>query len=388
MPKRVLVVFVALLFARAAPAGAAPSPIKVDVLFVIDDSGSMREEQDSLARNFDRFIAELRELPGGLPDLHIGVVSSNVGAGWYNLPGCFGDGDDGRLLPWPQVQGCPWPRGAFISDEIAANGERVRNYDATLEETFACIAPLGVDGCGYEQHLEAMRRALGGANPANAGFIRGDAYLAVIFIADEDDCSASDPALFDPSDDALGPLHSFRCAEQGLLCDGQPLAREAGWYGSCEPWLDSPYLAAPDEYADFLRSIKPPHKIFVAAITGQPGPVAVTVDQDGYAALAPACESANGVAAPAVRFQWFLKQFDQNQAFTSICNDDLSEPVSVIGRALRRTIVDAEAAEPEQPSVDDGGCAIAPVSTTSAPWFLAMAVVATLTALGRSHRRR
>ena len=32
---------------------------KVDILWVVDNSGSMEEEQDSLARNFDLFIEEL-----------------------------------------------------------------------------------------------------------------------------------------------------------------------------------------------------------------------------------------------------------------------------------------------------------------------------------------
>src|SRR5690606_27094291 len=52
----------------------------VDILFVIDDSGSMREEQDSLLANFDNFINVLQEIEGGLPNVHIGVISTNVGA--------------------------------------------------------------------------------------------------------------------------------------------------------------------------------------------------------------------------------------------------------------------------------------------------------------------
>jgi hypothetical protein len=59
---------------------------------------------------------------------------------------------------------------------------------------FSCIAQLGPDGCGYEQSLEAMYRAL---DPAvNPGFIRDDAALAVLFITDEDDCSARDTSLY------------------------------------------------------------------------------------------------------------------------------------------------------------------------------------------------
>jgi len=35
--------------------------------------------------------------------------------------------------------------------------------------------------------------------------------LAVVILADEDDCSVSDPTFFDPSSATLGPLQSFRC---------------------------------------------------------------------------------------------------------------------------------------------------------------------------------
>ena len=81
-----------------------------------------------------------------------------------------------------------------------------------------------------EQHLEGMRRALDGTNAENNGFLRDSAHLAVIFIADEDDCSATSGALFDPTQDSvtdpLGPRTSVRCAEFGYECDGAPIGRE------------------------------------------------------------------------------------------------------------------------------------------------------------------
>ena len=43
-----------------------------------------------------------------------------------------------------------------------------------------------------------MKRALDGSNPENEGFLRDDAFLAVIFVADEDDCSAFSRGVFDP----------------------------------------------------------------------------------------------------------------------------------------------------------------------------------------------
>src|SRR5215212_6064945 len=52
----------------------------VDILFVIDDSGSMLDKQNSLKDNFPNFINVLKTIQGGLPDVHIGVVTSDMGA--------------------------------------------------------------------------------------------------------------------------------------------------------------------------------------------------------------------------------------------------------------------------------------------------------------------
>jgi hypothetical protein len=69
-------------------------------------------------------------------------------------------------------------------------------------EALDCTAGLGTSGWGFEQPLEAMYLALDG-NPANQGFLREDAHLAVVIFADEDDCSVADPHLFDLSDMAI-----------------------------------------------------------------------------------------------------------------------------------------------------------------------------------------
>ena len=50
----------------------------LDILFVIDNSLSMEQEQDSLASNFGRFINVLNNIEGGLPNVHIGVASTDL----------------------------------------------------------------------------------------------------------------------------------------------------------------------------------------------------------------------------------------------------------------------------------------------------------------------
>lgn len=318
----------------------------IDLLYVIDDSGSMGEEQTTLTACFGDFLGVFGQFGDDLPDVHIGVVSSDAGAGGYAVGTCEGDGDGGRLQNTP-AYACAPPQGRFISDVLLPDGTREKNYTGTLSETLACISMLGTDGCGLEQHLESMKRALDGSNPENAGFLRDDALLAVVFLTDEDDCSASDAALFDPDPalDAvaspLGPL-SFRCTEYGIMCDGEPIGRTAAEYsppGTCAPRADSPYVRHPEEYVEFLRALKPnPARLLVGGIIGNATPVTVTVDAAGKPELAPSCsEVGAGEAAPAVRLSWFLSQFATSSE-ESICQNDYTNGVVRIAGRLQDLI--------------------------------------------------
>jgi hypothetical protein len=332
-----------------------PVVANVDLLFVIDNSGSMGEEQASLATSFNAFISVLESLESGLPSLHLGVVSSNVGAGGQPISACIGDGDNGRLQNSPRTPICSPPSGYFISDVVDPSGDRIQNYTGSLAESFACIARLGVNGCGFEQHMEAMRRALDGRNPENAGFLRTDAHLVVVFLADEDDCSATSGAVFDPSQnsisDPLGPRTSFRCAEFGILCDGSPIGRAPasldppGEPLECEPQgetdpaaLAPAYLWHPRVYANFLKRLKPDHPTYVtvAAIVGDADPVAIRLDEDGNPDLAPSCLSGAGEADPGVRFHWLLDQFPNRSVLRSICDTDLSGALGDVAHQIAR----------------------------------------------------
>src|SRR5206468_969159 len=54
---------------------------KIDILFMIDNSSSMELSQANLVRNLATFMNVLKGLPDGLPDVHIAVVTSDMGAG-------------------------------------------------------------------------------------------------------------------------------------------------------------------------------------------------------------------------------------------------------------------------------------------------------------------
>jgi hypothetical protein len=231
----------------------------IDILFMIDNSPSMDPKQTALAKNFPGMIAALQQLPGGLPDVHIGVVSSNMGAGNGAMGGNCGNGLGDRGLLWGNdpndltasvapgsaytvtPAGCGLNSGArWISDiQDPNNPGRIRNYDTSmqLQDVFSCLAKaVGVAGCGEEHQLQAARVALipqNGINEANFGFLRQNAYLAIVLITDEDDCSASNANSPDPNnpkaaynDDMfdmatkrdVGDTTSLRCAARGHLC--------------------------------------------------------------------------------------------------------------------------------------------------------------------------
>ncbi len=315
----------------------------MDLLFVIDNSGSMREEQASLAANFNRFVNVLQNIDGGLPDVHIGIVTTNVGAGGtFGIAGCEGNGDNGILINAPSGA-CSPPTDRYIIDVANGEGGRTRNYDGTLEETFSCIAQVGTAGCGFEQPLEAMVRALSGNTPQNAGFLRENALLAVVIISDEDDCSVIDTDMYDsdPSQDRidseLGFLSSFRCFEFGVTCDPDT-PRVPGARNSCVPRQGSPFMDDVSEYADFLKGLKDnPANIVVAGIVGAPSPVNVSLD-NGVPRLEASCSSGSGDAAPAIRLSAFFDEFPDRNTVTTICNEDLSDGLTGIANLLATVI--------------------------------------------------
>lgn len=325
----------------------------LDILFVIDNSNSMRDEQVSLAANFDNFINVLNNIDGGLPNVHIGVVSTDLGAGPYNITGCTGNGDNGVLQNAAVgTAGCPVPSDLWIKDIGDEMGNRTKNYTGGLAETFSCIAQLGVSGCGFEQPLESMLLALQNTSGQNTGFLRDDAFLAVIVITDEDDCSAKDPSIFnsdmslDNISSELGFLSSFRCFEFGVTCDPDS-PRSAGPRQDCVAQEGSNYMHDVSRYTDFLTNLKDdPGKVIVAGIRGPGNNVTVAL-REGEPKLAPSCCTGAGVcdintmdgkADPAVRLDSFLAAFPNRNTATSICNENLSDALTVIATLLAEVI--------------------------------------------------
>jgi len=337
----------------------------IDILFVIDNSGSMAEEQAGLVRNFPTFVNVLEQIQGGLPNVHMGVVSSDMGT--LNVPtgdAACSDSDQGNLLKGdPDLPNqCAQVTGNFISDlDVNADGIREQNFTGTLADAFTCTATLGKNGCGFEQHLESMKAALNN-NPVNNTFLRPNAYLAVIIIADEDDCSAAMPSFFGPESPQLGPLDSFRCFEKAVKCnEGRDVAlRDVGVKTGCQLDDSQTYLHKVSEYVDFLKGLKSdPRDVIVAGIIGPTEPTEVgrrtpmgstTPRPD----LVASCSytDINGVtnyADNGFRLRAFFDSFIDRNTYTTICDDDYTDALVQIAELLRTVIgypcIDADLAD-------------------------------------------
>lgn len=310
--------------AAASDAAAPPASRDLDILFVIDNSGTNWENQQRLTESFDVLLAGLDERFAGRPNLHIGVVSGDVGAGDYGVTGCEGTGDDGRLLSQPR-RACEPPTRTFIED-VEIGGVRQTNFGGTLEETFACIASLGIDGCGFQQHLKAIQLALDGHNPGNDGFLRPGAFLLIVLLVDDDDCTAVDPTVYDPNNAAVGPLSTGRCMQYGWQCDGAPITAP-GTYSNCAPRTDS-YIADPSVYADLLRGVKAdPDKLLVAGIFPDRAPVMVWQSSDGALLPTNICNlppwNADLNFSPNIRDRAFLDEFPGQSFWADGCDEDI-----------------------------------------------------------------
>jgi hypothetical protein len=286
-------------------------PKGVDVLIVVDDSPGMSYGQAWLARDIEALTAALDALPGG-PSYRVGVVSTDLGVGTFANSNCSASGDAGKLLLRPV---CPVPSGGVKYVQRVGSA---LNVSGTVKDAIGCMVQLGQDGCGFEQPLEAMRVAL----TANTSFLRPDAALAVIFLTNEDDCSAKSAALYDPGDTALGPYSSYRCFQYGVLCSGQKPPLEPTVLQACKPggtWL----WEVKPRYVDFLRGLKPQGWLSVLVLAAQPLKLTEVAQNtyrgNTYYLVKPACTSTSLTGDPAFRLQELVDQLATQGLFSSIC---------------------------------------------------------------------
>ena len=242
---------------------------KVDILFMVDNSGSMGAMSDELKHRFGQFFSVFDQLAkdSDYVDLQIGVVTSDFGAGLgKNSCGASPGGQRGRLQAIGQFadNGCRAPMGAnFIKYTFTADGKGIHNLPPgqTLADTFTCMASVGSTGCGYEHQLESVYAALHDNLPENAGFLRDDALLVIVFLTNEDDSSAPpDTPMFEDGQAAealYGYPDSFRSTRFGVMCGTPPslvaYQDSGGPLANCQAATSPPGLEYPvSRYIDLF----------------------------------------------------------------------------------------------------------------------------------------
>ncbi|MCA9704551.1 MAG: VWA domain-containing protein [Myxococcales bacterium] len=376
----------------------------VDILFVIDNSGSMGEEQATLAANFESFI-EVLERPEVKANYRIGVTTTDNGNPW-----CSGTGPEAGALRLSSCRSrptefvfegaevidatqeacydvCPeeWSNIEIQPTEVEGQSEaKPRPWLESIDgktnlpeglstvQAFQCFGPQGIDGCGFESHLESMWKALARAevdDDPDFGFIRDDAILSIVHVTDEADCSYNDAqaTIFLPegdrvfwSDQSAPAPTSAVCWNAGVACDGDDCKSVNLGADGVEVSDDaadedaalrpvSRYVDVVQKLEDLKKGLNPDREqeVLVALIGGVDADGSVTY-QDSLAdpefqadfGIGPGCSSEAGRAVPPVRLREFAKAFqvgDTRNMF-SICEADYSPALEAIANAIEDQI--------------------------------------------------
>ena len=239
---------------------------------------------------------------------------------------------------------CSDGQGCRVGETGCANGSDCQRMHApyltpkTAEEFFTCVGVVGAEqhnNANLEQGLNAALFALA-TNRENAEqareFLRDDAYLVVVFVSDEDDCS---------------------------LDDNKDLKKEL--YGTCACEPDSSTGGPLRPVAKAVNAIKAlkddPGKVLVAAIVGDSQKedfAGITEDREAYMKSKCGncedptqehpllfntyiCNSVAGKADYGGRYVKFVQAFGKNGILTNLCSDQGVAPAleTIADRIIR-----------------------------------------------------
>ena len=176
----------------------ASSKNKIDILFVVDNSFSMRHEQRKLGDGFKNFISQLKDL-----DWRIGITTTDGSKerhylAYENVTGdqspelLIADWRDGRLADL---------YGAGFWDQNTKKYNYLTPNVKNVQKVFSRNIKRKETGSKFEQGIYTTYRAIERAVANNGNvkenrilneFFRQDAALAVVVISDEDDSGSEE----------------------------------------------------------------------------------------------------------------------------------------------------------------------------------------------------
>lgn len=146
---------------------------KVDILWVIDNSGSMLTKQQKVSAGLSSFLSIFQNKNF---DFRMAVVTTDIRS---------------KTDPVPALRG---QEGEFQAQDF--NGTTVpvlSNSTTDLADHFKVNVEVGQTGNANATALDAVNLSLSSSmlNGVNSGFLRSDAHLAVIVLSDADDNDSS-----------------------------------------------------------------------------------------------------------------------------------------------------------------------------------------------------
>lgn len=193
---------------------------EVDVLLVVDNSGSMSEEQQNLRDNIADFLQGADQFRN---NFQIGVVTTDM----------TDESESGKLQGNPRIV----TRGADTARLVGNNADVGTSGDGDeqgLEAAQKALSnPLAFDtgiACNSDMDCVAPDACVGGfCGGHNRGFLRDTARLEVVFLSDEDDSS---PGTLNFYVDFLKNIKGFR--NEALLGTSMIVGSQGGRAQDCE----------------------------------------------------------------------------------------------------------------------------------------------------------
>jgi hypothetical protein len=218
--------------------------VPADILFVVDNSGSMADEQENLALNFARFVDQTI----GAADYQIGVVTTDLSSqngergGYQNFvfdsayPNILTNFSGSDCQDLGIAHGCfrgPDPQKRIITSSLSRE-EQIATFGGNVR--------VGSCGSGTEKGLGAILAALGYTGPGqcNEGFLRPYANLVIVIVSDEEE---ADQTPIENIVNALGdykPFEKIRVATIVGSIGGEPSQCRIGGGAECGSLCDNP----------------------------------------------------------------------------------------------------------------------------------------------------
>jgi hypothetical protein len=187
---------------------------QVDILVVMDNSGSMGEKQAAFSRSVQVLVDALED-PAVAADYRIAVTTTDNGNPWCpmtgpeagsfvysscvdRLPDFINQSGENDVSQIACIDHCALDSGALGINGTGSpwleGGAGGSNLPAGISvgDALRCLLPQGINGCGFESPLESLNKSLIRTDTQSDtafGFLRDEATLAVLVVTDEADCS-------------------------------------------------------------------------------------------------------------------------------------------------------------------------------------------------------